>query len=136
MYQYEAKILSVYDGDGVFDANIDMGMNLWHRKDLRLYRVDTPELRGNHRKAGLVVRDFVRELILGKTVVINTQRDKTGKYGRLLVDIQIISDDGHIHEDLSELLINKGYAKPYFGGKKDEWRTEELEAITRGTKWE
>ena len=129
MYQYEAEILSVYDGDGVFDANVDMGMNLWQRKDLRLARVDTPELRGGQRKAGLVVRDFVRGLILNKIVVIDTHRDRTGKYGRLLVDIHIISGDGL--EDLADLLIDKGYAKAYSGGRKDEWTVGELEKIIK-----
>ena len=124
MYTYKAKVLRVYDGDGVFDIEIDMGMNLFQRKDVRLFGVDTPEIRGHQRNAGLVVRDFVRYLILGKDVIIVTKKDKTGKYGRLLADI-LIND-----ESLASILLKLKLAKPYGGGKKDLWSMEELEYIT------
>ena len=123
MYEYNAKILSVYDGDGVFDAEIDMGMNLFQRKDIRLFGVDTPEMRGEYKEAGKVVRDFVRNLILNKTVLIITQKDKTGKYGRLLASV-IIED-----MDLAQLLLDKGYAKAYHGGNKQEWSMGEIDNI-------
>ena len=132
MYEYKAKILSVYDGDGVYDAQVDMGMNLFQRKDIRLYGVDTPEMRGEQREAGIVVRDFVRELILNEDVVIHTYHDKTGKYGRLLADIHIISDDGLDYKDLSDILLEKGYAKVYTGGKKLEWDDTEIDKIIFG----
>ena len=129
MYVYKAKILSVYDGDGVFDAEIDMGMNLKQRKDIRLYGVDTPEMRGEQHRAGTVVRDFVRELILGKDVVVKTKKDKSGKYGRLLADITISPLSVTSGTDLGQILIEKGYAKPYFGGKKEGWSMEEIDKI-------
>lgn len=129
MYEYKAKILTVYDGDGVFDAEVDMGMNLFQRKDLRLYGVDTPEMRGEQHRAGVIVRDFVRGLILNKDVLITTQRDKTGKYGRLLASITIPALSISSGTDLATILINKGYAKPYFGGKKDGWSMEEIDKI-------
>lgn len=125
MYEYKAKILSVYDGDGVYHANVDMGMNLFQRKSLRLYGVDTPEIRGTHKDAGYVVRDVVRIIIQDKDIIIKTHKDKTGKYGRLLVDI--IIDD----MNLSDYLISIGYAKEYFGGKKPEWTEEELKYICK-----
>ena len=123
MYNYNARILSVYDGDGVFHAKVDMGMNLFQRKDIRLFGVDTPELRGENKKAGIIVRDFVRELILGEDVIIRTQKDKTGKYGRLLASV--IIDD----VDLAQLLLDKGYAKAYHGEKKSEWSMGEIDHI-------
>ena len=129
MYQYEAKILSVYDGDGVFNAEVDMGMNLFQHKDLRLYGVDTPEMRGVQKKAGKIVRDFVRGLILNKYVTIRTHKDKTGKYGRLLVSIMVKHDSKGLEMDLGELLIQKGYAKHYLGKKKEPWAKQELSKI-------
>ena len=123
MYEYRAKIIDVYDGDGVFDVEVDMGMNLFQRKDIRLYSVDTPELRGEHKKAGRIVANFVTDLILGKQVIIRTKKDKTGKYGRLLADV--IIDD----VDLAQLLLDKGYAKAYHGGKKEEWSMGEIDHI-------
>ena len=123
-YKYLAKITSVYDGDGSYDSVIDLGMRMYMQKQVRLYGVDTPELRGNHKEAGRKVRDFVRELILDKEVILYTQRDKSGKYGRLLASIKF---DNKI--DLAKLLLEKGYAKEYLGGKKEGWSREELDYI-------
>lgn len=122
-YQYKATVTSVYDGDGVYDMVIDMGMNLFQKKEVRLYGVDTPELKLRERDAGMVVRDFVRSLISDKEVIIHTKKDEAGKYGRLLADIKI---DG---KDLAELLLAEGYAKPYDGGTKATWTDEELGKI-------
>lgn len=89
LYTYRAKITDVYDGD-TFTADIDLGMGIYmHGVKIRLLNVDTPEIRGDERERGLEVRDHVRELILGKEVVIQTQQDKTGKYGRLLAEVYI-----------------------------------------------
>ena len=101
-----------------------MGMKLYIEKQVRLYGVDTPELRGKQKVAGRKVRDFVRKCILDKEVVLYTQRDKSGKYGRLLANIKF--DNGI---DLAKLLIKKGYAKAYFGNKKEPWTQKELDFI-------
>ena len=123
-YKYIARVTSVYDGDGAYNATIDMGMKLYIEKQVRLYAVDTPELRGKQKVAGRKVRDFVRKCILDKEVVLYTQKDKSGKYGRLLASIKF--DDG---KDLAKLLIKKGYAKEYFGEKKKPWTQKELDFI-------
>ena len=123
MYEYRAEILSVYDGDGSFDAIIDLGMNITLRKKIRLFGIDTPEMRGNQKKAGKVVRDFVRSLILHKDVTIKTQRDATGKYGRLLAYIFIDEIE------LGSYLVSEGLAKVYLGDKKETWTKKELEFI-------
>ena len=123
-YKYIAKVNSVYDGDGAFDCTIDMGMKLYLEKQVRLYGVDTQELRGIQKEAGRKVRDFVRERILGQEVVLYTKKDKSGKYGRLLASIKF---DNKI--DLANLLIKKGYAKSYLGGKKEPWIQSELDFI-------
>jgi len=43
---------------------VDMGMKLYIEKQVRLYGVDTPELRGKQKVAGRKVRDFVRKCIV------------------------------------------------------------------------
>ena len=75
---------------------------------LRLYGIDTPELRGAEKEAGIVVRDLVREMILNKEVEIHSYKDKQGKYGRYLANI--IVDD----LDINKWLVDNGHAKPYF----------------------
>jgi micrococcal nuclease len=110
LYQYRAVITKVYDGDTV-TADIDLGFNTWrHNQKLRLYGVDTPEVRGKERPEGLVARDALRELILDKEVTVCTIKDKTGKYGRYLARIYIDNIN------VNAWLIMKGYAEPYNPG--------------------
>lgn len=120
LYNYRAIINYVYDGDGIYRSTIDLGIGIQVHKHLRLYGVDCPELRGNQHIAGIVVRNYVRRLILDKEVIVSTHKDKVGKYGRLLVDVHI---DGL---NLADDLISLGYAKPYFGKTKDLWTYAEL----------
>ncbi len=106
MYQYKAKIISVYDGDTV-TAVVDLGFLVSKEMKLRLFGIDTPELRGEERPQGLIVRDILRERILNKEVIINSYKDKQGKYGRYLATILL---DG---EDINQWLLDNGHAKPY-----------------------
>ncbi|MFD0835358.1 thermonuclease family protein [Mariniflexile aquimaris] len=107
MYNYKAKIIDVYDGDTV-TAIVDLGFLHFQEMKLRLYGIDTPELRGAEKQAGIVVRDLVREMILNKEVEIHSYKDKQGKYGRYLANIIV---DGL---DINKWLVDNGHAKPYF----------------------
>ena len=106
MYNYKAKIIAVYDGDTV-TAQVDLGFNHFQIMKLRLYGIDTPELRGEEREQGLIVRDIVRAMILDKEVEIDTYKDKQGKFGRYLATIKI---DGL---DLNQWLVDNGHATVY-----------------------
>jgi len=104
LYTYMAHITAVYDGDTV-TANIDLGMGVWKNKEkLRLHRINAPEVRGDSKEQGLVSRDWLRDRILDKHVMIRTTHDKKGKYGRYLAEIW------HDGENLSDLLVTKGLA--------------------------
>lgn len=102
MYNYKAEIISVYDGD-TFTFKVDLGFSITITEKLRLYGVNTPEVRGKEKLEGKRVRDYVRELILGRTVMIKVY--KKGKYGRYIA--KVILDD----YDLSEHLVSLGMAK-------------------------
>ena len=78
MYNYKAKIIDVYDGDTV-TAMVDLGFLHFQEMKLRLYGIDTPELRGEEREQGIIVRDILREMVLGKEVTIRSYKDKQGK---------------------------------------------------------
>lgn len=108
MYEYKAKIIKVYDGD-TFTFEVDLGFSIKVKERLRLARIDTPELRGDEREEGLKVRDYVRKLILNKTVTINVM--KKGKYGRYITEV-IYMGNGHPN-NLSDHLIAIGMAKKY-----------------------
>jgi len=87
LYHYKALVLSVYDGDTI-TVNIELGLNAMLKKQkIRLYGIDTPELRGGNAKtkaAAKAARDYLRGLIQGREIILRTYKDKTGKYGRWL----------------------------------------------------
>lgn len=111
LYHYRVKVLDVYDGDTI-RVEIDFGFGMtWKGGDnrglpIRLYGIDTPEVRGEEREDGLVSRDRLRDEILGKTVTLKTIKDKTGKYGRYLGII--IKGDG---TNINEWLVTEGLAE-------------------------
>lgn len=112
LYTYKAKCIRVVDGDTI-DAEVDLGFKTFVRERFRLLGIDTPETYGVKKdseeyKAGKLATDFVTEQILNKEIIIQTVKDKTGKYGRYLVTIFL--EDG---SNLNETLIKEGYAKEY-----------------------
>lgn len=110
MYEYRATVVSVYDGDTV-TVDIDLGFGIVLKKQkLRLYGLNTPEVRGTEKEEGKKVRDLVREKILDKQVIIKTYKDKKGKYGRWLAEII------HEKENINEWLLTEGYAEPFMKG--------------------
>ena len=107
-YCYNAYVTDVYDGDTI-TCNIDVGfgINLFKQK-IRLFGIDTPELRGVERPLGLLIRNKLRSLILNKDIILYTIKDKKGKYGRLL---GIICLDNLI---INQMLLEDPRVKSYF----------------------
>ena len=103
IYTYRAKIIGVYDGDTV-TALVDLGFGITNKIKVRLKGINTPELRGDERAQGIISRDFLREKILNKDIVIETFKDKKGKYGRYIGTLWIND------ENINELLVEQGLA--------------------------
>lgn len=130
-YIYDAVVRAVHDGDSI-TCDVDLGFNNWiHGMKLRLYGLNAPEL---VTPGGKQAKAFLAQILpLGTSVVIETIKDKTEKYGRMLATIYCkvppvevkmnspwaglalppIQSDGTIN--VNELLIKSGYAKIYFG---------------------
>jgi micrococcal nuclease len=107
MYEYKATVTKVYDGDTI-TVDFDLGFGILIRKQkIRLYGINTPEVRGTEKSEGIISRDALRERILGKVVTIKTFRDKKGKYGRWLGEVFVEE------ENINQWLITEGYAKEY-----------------------
>lgn len=111
MYQYKATIVRVIDGDTVV-ADVDLGFNTWRRGEhLRVYGINTPEVRHKdleHKARGIAAKKRVEELLpVGRVVTINTAKDRSGKYGRMLADFFL---EEHF-ETLSAVLIREGHAE-------------------------
>jgi micrococcal nuclease len=106
LYNYKATVLEVVDGDTV-TVRIDMGLRTYSVHRLRLLGIDTPELRGPTREAGLAAKAFVVEHLLGKDVIIHTEKDDS--FGRYLAHVYL---DG---ASFNLLLLAEGHAVPYRG---------------------
>ena len=84
VYFYKAYVEKVYDGDTI-TCTIDCGFNLsMKNQKIRLYGINCPELRGSEKEKGIVARNQLRSKILHKNILIETCKDKKGKYGRYL----------------------------------------------------
>jgi micrococcal nuclease len=106
-YKYKAIVTAVHDGD-TCTVDIDIGFGIWMKdQKLRFYGINTPELHGNDKEAGIKSRDYVASLILGKEIIIETQKDKAEKYGRWLATIWL---DG---TNINKKLVQEGYAREY-----------------------
>jgi len=110
LYHYSAEVTSVYDGD-TCTMNIDLGLGTWlHGEKIRLARINTPELRNDERAKGLIARDYLREKIDGKQVLISTLKDKKGKFGRYIADIWIKGPNGD-YININDELVTAGHAQ-------------------------
>lgn len=104
MFEYRAVVTKVYDGDTI-TCDVDLGFGVSLRgQTFRLAGIDAPEVKGLSRLRGLESRDYLRELILDKEVILRTRKDSKGKYGRWIATVltldgvtvnQKIVEDGH-----------------------------------------
>jgi endonuclease YncB( thermonuclease family) len=112
-----SDIISVYDGD-------TMRVNLTSPKGLpdlisknvsiRFDGIDTPEIRGNSRRLTKIAKEakaYTEKRLREGNIIILT-RVQRGKYFRILAEVEV---DG---SNLNQELLDKGLAKPYFGGSK------------------
>jgi endonuclease YncB( thermonuclease family) len=120
-----AKVLEVHDGD-TLTAAVELTPSAFSSFRVRLEGVDTPELRPplNAPDRAVIIaaaeraRDFVRSLVLGKVVLITF--NGTDKFGRRLARVHLDElGSAEASKTVNDLLIEKGLAKPYYGGKKD-----------------
>jgi len=120
MKYYEFDVLRIIDGDTVVFKADFLPEPLKPQLSIRVYGVDTPEKSWraeceSEAAQGEKASKFTTRLISqSKKIKVGIYKwDKFG--GRVLGDIII---DG---ESLRELLINKGFAREYYGDKKESW---------------
>jgi len=84
MYEYKLDNIRVVDGDTI-EADIQLGLNITVRKMIRFLGVDTWEMRGKHKEKGLAAKAELEDIVeKALYLTVETKKDKTGKYGRLL----------------------------------------------------
>lgn len=99
-YRYRAVVTDVYDGD-TMTADIDLGFRItMHKQKIRLYGIDTPEVRGTDKEMGLIAKRYLSDEVLGREIELETYKDKSGKYGRWL---GIIHTGRNINKEMVDL---------------------------------
>jgi micrococcal nuclease len=110
LYTYKATVLHIVDAD-TMDLLIDCGFNINFKVRIRLADVNAWELRGEHTLKGKIATQRALELCpVDCDVIVETLKDKQGKYGRYLARIYPPECGG---EDLGTILLREGHAVPY-----------------------
>ena len=108
MYHYKATLNRIIDGDTI-DVNIDLGFDVKIKQRVRLYGINTPEVRTKdlkEKEKGIEATEYLKK-ILPRTFIIQTILNKRGKYGRVLGIIWVKE------ENINERMVNEGYATKY-----------------------
>jgi len=121
-----ARIEEIYDGDTVKIIVLfgDIPVKLL----LRIIGIDTPEIKHGEGRlpeehiSAVKVRDYMRSLF-PKNIAKICIRDWDKYGGRVLGELFLETG-----ENVSEILIHQGWARPYRGEKKRPWTLEELTA--------
>lgn len=111
LYYYNAYVVGVYDGDTI-TVDIDLGFGVCLRKQkLRLIGINAPEVRGEQREQGLRTRDWLRKRILHRDVIVETSKDRKGKYGRWLALVRILDPGQDEYSSVNNELVQEGLAE-------------------------
>ena len=132
MYEYRCKIVKIIDGDTV-DVDIDLGFGVWmHKERIRLYGIATPESRTrdlDEKKYGLIAKGWIEKFMpVGSMQTLITQKDKSGKFGRILGKFRV--NDGHYDIILNDWMISNHHAVAYYGQSKQDIAEQHI--INRG----
>lgn len=106
-YIYNATLNYVHDGDTI-NVDFDLGFGIFFKnQNVRLYGINAPELKGITKESAILSKQRLTQLLDGQNIIIETLKDKKGKYGRWLGKIYV--NDSLIND----ILINENLAIPY-----------------------
>ena len=70
---------------------------------------------------GLACKARLKELLKGRKTKLVCSKEGKGKFGRILADVISIDKKTGAEFNVNNRLIDEGYARPYYGGKKVPW---------------
>ena len=112
------------DGDTV-DVDIELGFGVWMRKErIRVLGIDTPESRTRdkvEKTYGILAKNFVKSYLpVGSSQTLQTEKDGTGKFGRILGKFLVHDkkEDREMH--LGDIMIREHLAVKYDGQSKED----------------
>lgn len=112
LYLYKIHVTRVVDGDTI-DAEIDLGFDTHVKKRIRLYGINTPEVRTRDKQEkarGIAAKQRLQQIIDSHDGVIYMNSMDKGKYGRC---IGVLYESNIDHESINDMLVNEGHAVPY-----------------------
>jgi micrococcal nuclease len=101
-YIYRASLVKVVDGDTII-VMLDLGCHTYIKKRIRLLGLNAPELKTDEGQAS---KTWLTEHLIGE-LVIETKKDRTDKYARLLGTVYV--NDANINE----LMLAENMAVKY-----------------------
>ena len=111
------RVTRVYDGDTI-TVDLSCRTKIFCKNiGIRIRGIDTPEIRDKRphiKKKAYKARDYVRNRIKSAKHM-ELRNLSRGKYFRVIAEVWL---DGY---NLGEEMIDKGLAKAYLGGKKEQW---------------
>ena len=124
MHTYRCTILRVVDGDTV-DVDIDLGFGVWMRKErIRVLGIDTPESRTRdkvEKTYGILAKNFVKSYLpVGSVQTLQTEKDSTGKFGRILGKFLVYDKKTDREMHLGDIMIREHLAVKYEGQSKED----------------
>jgi micrococcal nuclease len=109
LYYYKAYVTRVHSGDSC-RVDLDLGLGVWTRGlEIRLLRIQAPEIRGESRDAGTAARDYLRSLILDREVLLKTIKDRKGRIRGYLGEMTVVTESGETI-NVNEALVQAGHA--------------------------
>lgn len=114
MYRYYATVERVVDAD-TLDLKVDVGFNVQANIRVRLSNLNAPETYGVKKDSkeyelGVKATDYVKNWLNNNSpagVIVETYKNKTGKYGRWLAVVYSCDESKNLNED----LVNSGHAE-------------------------
>ena len=111
--------------------DIDLGFGVWmHKERVRIYGLDTPESRTRD-KVEKVIGNYAKQIVkdwlpTGSIQKLVTEKDKSGKYGRILGRFKIFDAETDREMYMEEWMISKGIGVAYTGQSKEEIKEAHL----------
>lgn len=111
LYTYRATVRRIVDGD-TWDLDIDLGLYIHVHERVRLFGIDTWEVRGEERERGLLAKAACEELVAeSPEIIISTEKDKKGKYGRFLATIWMEDVPQVWESSVNYWLVEEGHGE-------------------------
>lgn len=114
MYEYEAEVINVVDGDTI-DCTVYLGFHNTTKQRFRLLQIDAPEMKGIERPFGVISKEYLTKRLLGSKVILKSYADSEiskDSFGRWLAVVYIKDETGELI-DINDEMIKLGYAAPY-----------------------